>query len=68
MFIQVCALVSVHCNSEYREEISYDLTSNRNLNIVPWAGEMVQQLRALTALPEILSSIPRNFMVAHNHL
>jgi hypothetical protein len=32
------------------------------------AGDMAQQLRALTALPEVLSSIPRNHMVAHNHL
>jgi hypothetical protein len=32
-----------------------------------WAGEMAQQLRALTALPEVLSSIPSNHMVAHNH-
>jgi hypothetical protein len=32
------------------------------------AGEMAQRLRALTALPEVLSSIPRNHMVAHNHL
>jgi hypothetical protein len=29
---------------------------------------MAQQLRALTALPEVLSSIPSNHMVAHNHL
>jgi hypothetical protein len=29
---------------------------------------MAQQLRALTALPEVLSSIPRNHMVAHSHL
>ena len=29
---------------------------------------MVQWLRALTALPEVLSSIPSNHMVAHNHL
>jgi hypothetical protein len=27
-----------------------------------------QWLRALTALPEVLSSIPSNHMVAHNHL
>ena len=27
-----------------------------------------QRLRALTALPEVLSSIPSNHMVAHNHL
>jgi hypothetical protein len=32
------------------------------------AGKMVQRLRALTALPEVLSSIPSNHMVAHNHL
>ena len=32
------------------------------------AGEMAQQLGALTALPEVLSSIPSNHMVAHNHL
>jgi hypothetical protein len=32
------------------------------------AGEMVQQLRALTALPEVLSSIPSSHMVAYNHL
>jgi hypothetical protein len=33
-----------------------------------WAGEMAQWLRALTAPPEVLSSIPSNHMVAHNHL
>jgi hypothetical protein len=32
------------------------------------AGEMDQQLKALTALPEVLSSILSNYMVAHNHL
>jgi hypothetical protein len=32
------------------------------------AGEMARQLKALTALPEVLSSIPSNHMVAHNHL
>jgi hypothetical protein len=37
------------------------------MNII-WAGEMVQQLRAPTALPEVLSSIPSNHMVAPNHL
>jgi hypothetical protein len=31
-------------------------------------GEMAQELRALTALPEVLSSIPSNHMVAHNHI
>jgi hypothetical protein len=32
------------------------------------AEEMTQWLRALTALPEVLSSILSNHMVAHNHL
>jgi hypothetical protein len=32
------------------------------------AGEMAQWLRAPTALPAVLSSIPSNHMVAHNHL
>jgi hypothetical protein len=32
------------------------------------AEEMAQWLRVLTALPEILSSIPSIHMVAHNHL
>jgi hypothetical protein len=38
------------------------------LKIKLGAGEMAQQLRALTALPEVLSSIPSNHMVAHTHL
>jgi hypothetical protein len=33
-----------------------------------WAGEMAQWLRAMTALPEVLSSVPSNHMVAHNHV
>ena len=32
------------------------------------AGEMAQWLSALTVLPEVLSSIPSNHVVAHNHL
>jgi hypothetical protein len=31
-------------------------------------GEMAQRLRALTALPKVLSSNPSNHMVAYNHL
>ena len=30
-------------------------------------GEMTQELRALAALPEVLSLIPSNHMVSHNH-
>jgi hypothetical protein len=36
--------------------------------LILWAGKMVQWLRALTALPEVLSSNRSNHMVAHNHL
>jgi hypothetical protein len=32
------------------------------------AGVMAQRLRALTDLPEVLSSNSSNHMVAHNHL
>jgi hypothetical protein len=39
------------------------------INGVGWgAGEMAQWLRALTALPEVPSSISSNHVVAHNHL
>jgi hypothetical protein len=41
---------------------------NNRLTIVFRAGEMAQWLRAPPALPEVLSSIPSNHMVAHNHL
>jgi hypothetical protein len=37
-------------------------------NKTSWAGEMTQWLRALTALPEVLSSIPSNHLVAPHHL
>jgi len=33
-----------------------------------WAGEMAQQLRALAALPEVLSSIYSNHMMGLNHV
>jgi hypothetical protein len=32
------------------------------------AGKMAQWLRALAALPEILSSVSGNYMLDHNHL
>ena len=38
----------------------------KNLNVE--AGEMAQWLRALSALPEVLISIPSNHMVAHTHM
>jgi hypothetical protein len=38
------------------------------LKIKACVGKMAQRLRAVTALPEVWSSIPRNHMVAQNHL
>jgi len=38
------------------------------LKISNWGWREAQWLRALTVLPEILSSNPSNHMVAHNHL
>jgi hypothetical protein len=32
------------------------------------AGEIAQWLKALDALPKVISSIPSNHIVAHNHL
>jgi hypothetical protein len=43
--------------------LKYNLKNQQN-----WAGEMAQWLRALMALPEVLSSIPSNHMVTHNHM
>jgi hypothetical protein len=39
-------------------------------NMYEWsgAGEMAQRLRALAALPEVLSSSPSSHLVAQNHL
>jgi hypothetical protein len=37
-------------------------------NLFSGTREMAQQLRALAALSEVLSSISSNHMVAHNHL
>jgi uncharacterized coiled-coil protein SlyX len=37
-------------------------------NIDMGTGETAQRLRALIALPEVLSSNSSNHMVAHNHL
>jgi hypothetical protein len=41
---------------------------DNNKNKSSGTREMAQWLRALTALPEVLSSIPSNHTVAHNHL
>jgi hypothetical protein len=51
---------------------SKHLDENFKINLIKKTlqgpGEMAQWLRVLAALLEVLSSIPRNHMVAHNHL
>ena len=49
------------CSQITKLEEEEDLNKSR-------AGEKAQWLRALTALPEVLSIIPSNHMVAHNQL
>jgi hypothetical protein len=39
-----------------------------SLKLMWGAREMAQRLRALVALPEVLSSIPDNHIMAHKHL
>jgi hypothetical protein len=60
-------LISQGYNTRYWLIVQLIFGGN-GINQDMFAGEMAQQLRALTALPEVLSSIPRNHMVAHNHL
>ena len=48
--------------------MGYFLIAGCPTKLPPSAGEMAQWLRALTALPEVLSSILSNHMVAHSHL
>jgi hypothetical protein len=46
----------------------YNLIRQRVVKVIEGAGEMAQQLRAQTVLPEVLSSIPSDPIMAHNHL
>jgi hypothetical protein len=58
----------VHSHKQRPEnDIHYlpqSLSVSGNIKKECWAGAMAQQLRALTALPEVLSSISSNHMVA----
>jgi hypothetical protein len=62
----LCASIPVYINARVPANIYLGKLPNINLDI--WAGEMAQWLRALTALPEVLSSNPSNHMTTHNHL
>jgi hypothetical protein len=46
----------------------YLLSMAKKLKLLSGARETAQLLRAQAALPEVLSSIHSNHMVAHNHL
>jgi hypothetical protein len=62
------------CQRPKTHRITTKEIANINIKIVlkrpgRWrTGEIAQQLGAVTVLPEVLSSIPNNHMVAHNHL
>jgi hypothetical protein len=62
----------VKCLSSKRKALGSVLSSRgktkQNKTMLGWAGETAQLLRALVALPKVLSSISSNHMVAHNHL
>jgi hypothetical protein len=48
--------------------VSYSLASEIPYIEIKGAGELAQWLRALTALPEVMSLVPSNHIAAHNHL
>jgi len=54
--------------SSERTAVLLALSHSSSLLFFSEEGEKAQQLRTLAALSEVLSSIPSNHMVAHNHL
>ena len=50
-------------NKKKKKKKKNPLTEKRKMGM-----EMAQWLRALAALPEVMSSIPSNHMVAQDHL
>jgi len=60
--------LTLHLRSLTREK---SLQGSHHIMVIEtetWAREMAQWLRALTALPEVLSSIPSKHMVANDHM
>jgi predicted transcriptional regulator len=61
-------------NRYHLPKLNQDQISNLNIPIMPSkigaviTAEMAQWVRALTALPNVLSPNSSNHMVAHNHL
>jgi hypothetical protein len=64
----VIQLLLGHRTENYLRVYFILFLENLSLKVKLRAGEMTQQLRALTALLEVLSSNPSNHMVAHNHV
>ena len=59
----------IQCDEKVVQVIKYTDTFHFTLKtFTSGAGEMAQWLGALSALPEVLSSIPSNRIVAGNHL
>jgi hypothetical protein len=52
-------LAAISWDDRYLKRINPAIVSRSYLKIKIKAGEMAQRLRALTALPEVLSSLPR---------
>jgi hypothetical protein len=61
-------LKSLYTNKNWNIYCSVRPPAKSCQEVALWAGEMALKLKALTALPEVLSSIPSNHMVTHNHL
>ena len=57
-----------HLQPHGKFEASLGYVNSASKNKANGSGDMAQWLRALTALPEVLSSTPSKHMVAHNHL
>jgi hypothetical protein len=53
--------------NETRQYVVEKIREELLLNELSGAGEMAQQLRALTTLPKVLSSNPSNHMAAYSH-
>jgi hypothetical protein len=62
--VKYMAILYVYETGTVNSRISLLCYVNKKLQ----AGEMAQWLRALIVLPKVLSLIPSNHMVVHNHL
>ena len=67
-FPHFLCLIKIYCLSSHSTAVTKHSDLSNLEKAALGAGEMAQRLRALPALPKVLSSIPSNHMVAHNHL